>query len=129
MKAAPFVFIAALATTTALAFAYSETGPVQVTSCVVNGPIKDLSRVSFAFTNGVTVDVKNMSKKTATSVTVTGNYHGRVVTDTAKVNIAPGGTTRIERQYTPSVYIDNVATCHVTQVAFADGTEWHGPSH
>jgi hypothetical protein len=106
-----------------------ETGPVRVASCIVmsRDPAVSVMRPGVSLTNGVTVALVNSSNKTTSAVTVTGNYHGRVVTDTVKLELKPGDTTEVFKQYTPSVFIDIYADCHVTHVDFTDGTSWSLP--
>jgi hypothetical protein len=127
-----FLLIAALAmlSMTTSVLAATESGPVKVTACIVNGPGTVNTTVmipNVSLTQGVTVTLVNTSDKTATAVTVTGSYHGRVVTDTAKFDFKPGTTAQISRRYTPSVFIDTDAECHVVHVQFADGTSWSLP--
>jgi hypothetical protein len=124
------LFAVAALTLAPTALAAQETGPVRVTSCVVlpRDPSVLVMRPNIDLTNGVTVTLLNASDKTATSITVTGSYHGRVVTDTAKLELKPGQTAQISRQYEPSVFIDTDAVCHVTAVQFSDGTSWTLPA-
>lgn len=104
--------------------AYTQTSPVIVSACIVNGPLDTLMRPGISLTNGVTVILKNVSPKVVKSITVTGNYHGRVVTDSADVTLAPGQSVQINRKYNPSVFYDTDAKCSITHVVFADGTAW-----
>ena len=112
------------------ALAITSSGPVRVVSCTVwsrNAP-HDILTPNVDLTNGVTVMLVNDSNKTTSSVTVTGSYHGRVVTDSAKVMLKPGASVTFQRSYyPPSTYIDPTAQCRVTKVSFTDGTSWSSP--
>ncbi len=85
-------------------------------------------RAGVDLTNGVVVTLMNASNKTTQSVTVTGSYHGRVVTDTVDVFIKPGETAEISRRYTPSPFYDTDAKCYVMKATFTDGTSWSLPA-
>lgn len=112
------------------ALALTTTGPVRVASCVVysrqtgNGGVQVLTP-GVDLTNGVQVVLVNDSNKTTKSITVTGRYHGRTVTDSADVALKPGASVSIRRSYyPPSTYVDADAECKVDKVEFEDGTVW-----
>lgn len=111
------------------ALAVTTTGPVRVASCIVysrsTGGGMHVLTPSVDLTNGVQLVLVNDSNKTTKSVTVTGTYHGRTVTDSADVALKPGASVSIQRSYyPPSTYIDANAQCKVDKVEFADGTTW-----
>jgi len=114
------------------ALAMTTTGPVRVAACVVysrqtgTGGVQMLTP-GIDLTNGVQVVLVNDSNKTTKSITVTGHYHGRSVTDSADVALKPGASVSIRRSYyPPSTYVDADAQCKVDKVTFADGTTWMG---
>ncbi|HTX02163.1 MAG TPA: hypothetical protein VMD07_00680 [Candidatus Acidoferrales bacterium] len=125
-----FLFVAAAAGLVTTARAVTASGPVRVASCIVfsrSSPNSVLTP-NVDLTNGVQVTLVNDSDKTTSSVTVTGNYHGRTVTDSAKLTMKPGASVTIARSYyPPSTYIDADAKCRVVHVDFADGTSWSAP--
>lgn len=131
MRILPIAAVIALAmTSSALAVTESTQDPVQITACVVNSPITTSVSVmvpNVSLTNGVTVTMVNRSNKVVTGVTVTGEYHGRHVTDSANFKLPPGGMVSVTRHYTQSGYIDADARCRVLHVDFADGTSWSAP--
>ncbi|HTZ54008.1 MAG TPA: hypothetical protein VMB20_03010 [Candidatus Acidoferrum sp.] len=106
--------------------------PVRVAACTVWSRQVGGNSVltpNVSLTNGVTVTLVNESTKTTSAITVTGSYHGRTVTDTAKVELKPGAMMTVQRSYyPPSTYIDANAQCHVVRVEFTDGTSWSGGS-
>jgi hypothetical protein len=117
---------AAVLLSTTAALAVTESAPVKVTACQVYSLSSPggamVPRVTM--TNGVLVTIYNASDKTVSGITVTGSYHGREVTDSAKLEIKPGESIEIARRYTPSVYVDADAQCHVTHAEFTDGSSW-----
>ncbi len=116
----------------AQALALTTGSPVRVAGCTVWSRQVGGNSVltpNISLTNGVTVTLVNESAKTTSAVTVTGSYHGRTVTDTAKVELKPGAMVTFQRSYyPPSTYIDANAQCRVVKVEFADGTSWSGGS-
>jgi hypothetical protein len=126
-KAFSLTVIAMLAVSSA-AWA-QETGPVQVASCIVHprDAMTNILKPGVDWTNGVTVTLVNKSDKTTSAVTVHGSYHGTSVTDTVDLYIAPGKTAQVTRNYTPTVFSDIYAECHVVKVTFTDGTSWSAP--
>jgi len=112
------------------ALALTATGPIRVAACVVYN--RDTPNTvldpGIALTNGVSVTLVNDSHKTTTKITVTGDYHGRHVTDSADVKLKPGSSITITRSYyPPSTYEGADAVCRVTSVSFDDGTSWSAP--
>ena len=120
--------VAAIAVTAA-APAMTSPSPVTVASCTVvpASPTVTAMKPGIDLTNGVLVNLVNNGTKTTQSVTVTGSYHGRTMTDSADIELKPGQSTQIYRQYTPSVFVDIYAKCRVVKVTFADGTTWVAP--
>jgi hypothetical protein len=116
---------------TAQALALTSGSPVRVAACTVWSRQVGGNSVltpNVSLTNGVSVTLVNESGKTTSAVTVTGSYHGRTVTETAKLELKPGAMVTLQRSYyPPSTYIDANAQCHVVHVLFADGTSWGGP--
>jgi hypothetical protein len=117
------------------ALAVTTASPVRVAACIVysrntgSSGVNGVLTPNVDLTNGVQVTLVNDSTKTTSNITVTGSYHGRTVTDTVKVELKPGASMTVRRQYyPPSTYIDADAQCHVMKVDFTDGTSWSGSS-
>jgi hypothetical protein len=117
------------AVSAAPALAVTATAPVRVASCTVipRNPSVAVMRAGVDYTDGVLVALVNDGTKTTQTITVTGTYHGRTITDSADVTLKPGQTAEITRQYQPSVFIDIYAQCRVVKVLFTDGTTWSAP--
>jgi hypothetical protein len=125
-RALSLTALAAAAFTAAPAPAATSMSPVSVASCTVvpASPTVTVMKPGVDLTDGVLVSLVNNGTKTTQSITVTGTYHGRTMTDTVDAEIKPGKTTQIYKQYTPSVFVDIYAKCSVVKVTFADGTTW-----
>ncbi len=104
----------------------TEGAPVKVDECDVafidaGGA---LLTSSLQFTNGVTVQVSNVSGKPITGITINGSYNGFHVTDSWTGTLAAGGKLRIWKHYQQLPYAGPHAKCVVAKVNYADGTTW-----
>jgi hypothetical protein len=110
----------------ALAVTMGGAAPVAVTGCTVMmaGTGDAVGQPGVTLTNGVTVTLINNSGKLVKSVTVSGDYHGRHESATAKFDFKPGTSAEVTRHFTQSAFVDPNAKCTVTKVVFADGTTW-----